>query len=74
MKILAYVVVLCCYAAGAATGRDLREMNRDRFIICSQFVIEDPEPVMVGKNPQYCCRLANRMHDCHFGEWNGQDS
>jgi len=74
MKILAYTLMLSCYAAAAATGGDSREMNRDRFVICSQFVIEDPDPSMVGESPQHCCRFVKRTRDCQFGEWNDHSS
>lgn len=74
MKILAYTVMLCCCAGGAASGGDSQEINRNRIIICSQFVIEDPGPTMVGQTQPYCCRFANRMHDCHFGNWSDLDS
>ena len=74
MRILAYTLMLCCCAAATATGGDSREMNRGRLIICSQFVIEEPGPTTVGESPQHCCRFANRIHDCHFVEWDDQDS
>jgi hypothetical protein len=69
MKVLAHAVMLCCYAAASATGGDSREMNHDRLIVCSQFVIEDPDSTMSRDATQYCCRFANRIHDCHVDEW-----
>ena len=69
MKILSYSLMLCCCAAVSAAGGDSREMNRDRLIICRQLVIEEPDQTMIRDITQPCCRVANRIHDCHVGEW-----
>jgi len=72
MKILSYALMLFCYAVSSAAGRDFQEMNRERLIFCRQFVIEDPGPTMNRDATQYCCRVANRGHDCHFVDWEEQ--
>jgi hypothetical protein len=69
MKILVCSLVLCCCAAASATGADSAEMLRDRLLFCSQFVIEDPDPAIVRDSTRYCCRFANRAHDCHVNDW-----
>jgi hypothetical protein len=53
-----------CTSAVSALARDSAEMLRDRRIICNQFVIEDPYPVIVGDSAQYCCRPTDRTRDC----------
>jgi len=69
MKIFAYALMMCWYAASSANGADSWEMNRDRLIICSQFVIEDPDPGMIRSATPDCCRIARRIRDCRVGEW-----
>jgi hypothetical protein len=72
MKILAYSLIFCCYVASSATGGDSREMHRERVIVCSQFVIEEPDPTLARDATQYCCRVANWIRDCHVDDWNEQ--
>jgi hypothetical protein len=72
MKILAYALMLCCYVASSAIGGDSREMNRERLIVCSQFVIEEPDLTMVRDATRYCCRFSNWAHDCHLNDWDEQ--
>jgi hypothetical protein len=69
MKNFACLLMLCCSAASSAAGGDSREVNRDRHVICSQFVIEDPDPTMARDATRYCCRVANRIRDCLIGDW-----
>ena len=73
MKIFVYTLMLCWYAASSATGADFREMNRDRLIICNQFVIEDPDPAVIRQPPLSCCRFGPRGHDCHVLEVDDRD-
>ena len=69
MKLLAYTLMLCCCAAATAAGGDSREMNRDRLIICSQFVIDDPDYTMIRDATPRCYRFPNRIRDCHVNPW-----
>jgi len=69
MRVLICMLTLCGYAASSAFGRDSAEMLRERLIFCSQFVIEEPGPAIVPDSMQTCCRLANRIHDCHLMDW-----
>jgi len=69
MKIV-FSLMLSCFTAASALAGDSAEMLRDRLIFCNQFVIEDPYPPIVQVFPDstdYCCRLGNRVHDCHVG-------
>jgi len=68
MKI-AYTLMLTCTIAVSALAGDSAEMLRDRLIFCNQFVIEHAESPIVRDSTQYCCRLANRIHDCHTHDW-----
>jgi len=69
MKILVCSLMLSCFAVFSATGRDSAEMLRDRFIFCSQFVIEDPDPAIIRDSTRYCIRFGQRIHDCHVHYW-----
>jgi hypothetical protein len=68
MKIV-YALMLTCTTAVSALAGDSAEMLRDRLIFCNQFVVEDPYPALDRYSAQYCCRLANRIHDCHTHDW-----
>ena len=68
MKIVC-ALVLTCTTAVSALARDSAEMLRDPLIFCNQFVIEHAESPIVRDSTQYCCRLANRIHDCHAHDW-----
>src|SRR5579859_3279319 len=48
---------LNCLALGAAIAGDAAERLRDRFIFCSQFVIEEPAPPVFWDSARDCCRL-----------------
>jgi hypothetical protein len=69
MKIVCSLM-LSCFTAVSALAGDSAEALRDRLIVCNQFVIEDPYPAIVGDTAQYCCGMANRVHDCHVHGWN----
>ena len=68
MKIV-YALMLTCTTAVSALAGDSAEMLRDRLIFCNQFVIEHAESPIVRDSTQYCCRPANRIHDCHAHDW-----
>jgi len=69
MKIFAHVPLLCLCAASSATCADSWEINRERYLICSQFVIERPASILIHDATKGCCRVANRIRDCHVHEW-----
>ncbi len=66
MKNLICLLMLCCCAASSAFGRDAAEKLRERLIFCSQFVIEDPGPVVVLDSTHDCCRFADTIHKCEI--------
>ncbi len=66
MKNVVCLLMLCCCAASSAFGRDSAERLRERLIFCSQFVIEDPGPVVVPDTTHDCCPFANPIHDCRL--------
>jgi hypothetical protein len=68
MKIVCALMLTCTTAVSALAG-DSAELLRDRLIFCNQFVIEHPESPTVRDSTQYCCRVANRFHDCHVHDW-----
>ena len=69
MKIILSSLMLSCAAASSATSGDSMEMLRDRLVFCNQFIIEDPFPAIAADPTRYCCRFANRVHDCHVNDW-----
>jgi hypothetical protein len=68
MKIVCSLMLTCMTAVSALAG-DSAEMLRDHLIFCNQFVIEHPYPAIVRDSTPYCCRMANRVHDCHVHDW-----
>ena len=69
MKTVCALMLICTTGVSALAG-DSAEMLRNRLIICNQFVIiEDPYPAIVRDSTQYCCRTANRVHDCRTQDW-----
>jgi len=68
MKNLVCLAILCCCAASSAFGRDAAERLKERLIFCSQFVIEDPAPVIVQGSTYDCCRVANPVQDCRLSD------
>jgi hypothetical protein len=68
MKIVC-ALTLTCMTAGFALAGDSAERLRDRVIFCNQFVIEDPYPELLRDSTQHCCRMPNRVHDCHVIDW-----
>jgi hypothetical protein len=58
--------MLGCCVDSSAFGRDTNEKLRERFVFCSQFVIEDPGPVVVLDSTHDCCRFATRIYDCRL--------
>ena len=66
MKSLVCLLMLGCCAASSAFGRDAAERLRERLIFCSQFVIEDPGPVVIEDTRRNCCRFATPTHDCRL--------
>ena len=69
MKILVCSMVLSCVSAVLASAGDCAEMLRNRIIFCNEFAIEHPYPAIVLEGTRNCCRMANRMRDCRFNDW-----
>jgi hypothetical protein len=53
----------------AATARSARDMLRDEIVFCSQFVISDPDPVVVLDFMRECCAYSRNTRDCRLYEW-----
>jgi hypothetical protein len=53
----------------AATARSARDMLRDEIVFCSQFVISDPDPVVVLDFMRECCAYSRSLRDCRLYEW-----
>jgi hypothetical protein len=53
----------------AATARSAHDMLRDEIVFCSQFVISDPDPVVVLDFMRECCAYSRSLRDCRMYEW-----
>ena len=72
MKVVIALLVLSYSAvASAAIARDAKEMNRDHLTLCSQFVIQDPDPsiVLLNNYMRDCCAFSQNIRDCHMYDW-----
>jgi hypothetical protein len=72
MKILVSTLMLSCLIAVSAFAGDSEEILRERLILCSQFVIEEPGTAIPGTT-RYCCGFANRIPDCRVRYRDEQD-
>jgi hypothetical protein len=55
--------------ASATTARDARDMLRDEIVFCSQFVVSDPDPVVLLDFMRDCCAYSRNIGDCRMYEW-----
>jgi hypothetical protein len=55
--------------ASVATARNARDMLRDEIAFCSQFVISDPDPVVLLDFMRECCAYSRSIHDCRMYDW-----
>jgi hypothetical protein len=69
MKPFIALIVVCLAFVSAATARTARDMLRDEIVFCSQFVISDPEPVVVLDFMRECCAYSRNIRDCRMYEW-----
>jgi len=53
----------------AATARTALDMLGDEIVFCSQFVISDPDPVVVLDFMRECCAYSRSLRDCRLYEW-----
>jgi hypothetical protein len=68
MKILACLLMLCCFTAVSSAG-DSTEMLRQRLIFCDQFLIEHPHPAVLRDLTGFVDStggVGNRVHDCNL--------
>jgi hypothetical protein len=68
MKTFIALIAVSLFAS-AALARSAREMLRDEIFFCSQFVIGDPDPVVVLDFMRECCAYSRNMRDCRLYEW-----
>jgi hypothetical protein len=55
--------------ASVATARNARDMLREEIAFCSQFVISDPDPVVLLDFMRECCAYSRSIHDCRMYDW-----
>jgi hypothetical protein len=69
MKSFIALIAVSLAFASAAAARDSRDMLRDHIAFCTQFVINDPDPVVVLDFMRECCAYSRNIHDCRMYEW-----
>jgi hypothetical protein len=69
MKTFIGLIAVSVLFASAAAARNARDMLRDEIVFCSQFVIADPDPVVVLDFMRECCAYSRNIRDCRMYEW-----
>jgi hypothetical protein len=69
MKILIALIAVSLPFASALTAREARDLLRDEIVFCSQFVISDPDPVVLLDFMRECCAYSRNIGDCRMYEW-----
>jgi hypothetical protein len=69
MKSFAALIAVSLICASAAAARDARDMLHDEIAFCSQFVVSDPDPVVVLDFMRECCAYSRSIRDCRMYEW-----
>jgi hypothetical protein len=69
MKSFIALIAMGLLFASAATAREARDMLRNEIVFCSQFVISDPDPVVVLDFMRECCAYSRNIGDCRMYEW-----
>jgi hypothetical protein len=69
MKALIALIAVSLLFASAAAAKNVRDMLRDEIVFCSQFVIADPDPVVVLEFMRECCAYSRNIRDCRMYEW-----
>jgi hypothetical protein len=69
MKIFIALIAMSLLFASAVTAREARDLLRNEIVFCSQFVISDPDPVVVLDFMRECCAYSRNIGDCRMYEW-----
>jgi hypothetical protein len=69
MKTCIALIAASVLFASAVTAKDARNMLRDEIVFCSQFVISDPDPVVLLDFMRECCAYSRNISDCRMYEW-----
>jgi hypothetical protein len=69
MKTFIALIAVVLFFASAASARNARDMLRDEIVFCSQFVISDPDPIVLLEFMRECCAYSRSIHDCRMYEW-----
>jgi hypothetical protein len=67
MKSFIALIAVSLLFAPAATAREVRDMLRDEIVFCSQFVISEPDPVVLDFMRE-CCAYSRNIRDCRMYE------
>jgi hypothetical protein len=71
MRIFICTILLGCFAPPPGSATVPEEKLRDRLIVCSQLVIDDPGPALIREFADSCCRPGNPIRDCHVHDRGG---
>jgi hypothetical protein len=69
MKSFIALIAVGLLFSSAATAKEARDMLRDEIVFCSQFVISDPDPVVLLDFMRECCAYSRNTGDCRMYEW-----
>jgi hypothetical protein len=69
MKTFIALIAVSLLFASAVTAREARDLLRNEIVFCSQFVISDPDPVVVLDFMRECCAYSRNIGDCRMYEW-----
>jgi hypothetical protein len=68
MRIFTALIAVSLLFASALSAREARDALGDEIVFCSQFVINEPDPVVLDFI-QECCALSRNLRDCRMYEW-----
>jgi hypothetical protein len=69
MKIFIALIAMGLLLASAASAREARDMLRKEIVFCSQFVISDPDPMVLLDFMRECCAYSRNVDDCRMYQW-----
>jgi hypothetical protein len=69
MRIVICSILLGCFIPPWSSATVLQEIHRDRLILCSQVIINDPAQAIIENLADDCCNSGDRIRDCHLYDW-----
>jgi hypothetical protein len=69
MRIAICSILFGCFIPTSGSARVSEEIHRDRLILCSQVIINDPAQAIIQNLADDCCYSGDRIRDCHLYDW-----